>query len=98
MKIYAGNEERYIMIAELNAVPPTFELFVDAPSEQDGEPHFDLRYSDELNYKYHVPKNWDFVLNEYNPLFVYSDTATNDYYYYEKDKIQNEIAIRTKAL
>lgn len=84
MKIYADNQERYIMIAELNAASPTFELLPDAPSEQNGEPHFDLRYSDELNYKYHVPKNWDFILNQYSPTANYSTTA-NENFYYEQD-------------
>ena len=82
MKIYDSGKEHYIMIAELNAVAPTFELLPDAPSEQNGEPHFDLRYSGELNYKYHVPKNWDFVLNEYKTTENY-DESSDEYAYYE---------------
>ena len=82
MKIYDSGKEHYIMVAELNAVAPTFELLPDAPSEQNGEPHFDLRYSGELNYKYHVPKNWDFVLNEYKTTENY-DESSDEYAYYE---------------
>jgi hypothetical protein len=31
-KVYIGGEEKYIMIAELNAIVPTFDLEVDAPT------------------------------------------------------------------
>lgn len=85
MKIYIDNEERYIMVGSLDAVAPTFELLPDAPSEQNGEPHFDLRYSDDRNYKYHVPKNWDFILNHFSTSATYDDKSLNDYYYYEKE-------------
>jgi hypothetical protein len=33
MKIYVDNKERYIMVAELNAKAPTYELIAEAPSE-----------------------------------------------------------------
>lgn len=85
MKIYIDNKERYIMVGSLDAVAPTFELLPDAPSEQNGEPHFDLRYSDDRNYKYHVPKNWDFILNHFSTSATYNDKNLNDYYYYEKE-------------
>lgn len=66
-KIYSDNKEKYILVAELDAAAPTFELITDAPYEMGGSPHFDLSLSSDLNYVYHVPKNWDIILNEYNP-------------------------------
>ena len=66
-KIYSDNQEKYILVAELNAEAPTFELITDAPDAMGGAPHFDLSLSSELNYVYHVPKNWGIMLNTYNP-------------------------------
>ena len=84
-KIYSDNQEKYILVAELNPEAPTYELIVDAPGTMDGAPHFDLSLSTELNYVYHVPKTWNIVLNEYNPNEDYSDDSINTYWYYEND-------------
>ena len=69
MKIYTDNEEKYIMVGRLDIDAPGIELVVDAPSEGDfnGGPHFDLVQSSDSNYVYHMPKNWNFILNEYDP-------------------------------
>jgi hypothetical protein len=40
-KVYADGKEKYVMIAELNSVVPTFGLAVDAPSEEPAIPTFD---------------------------------------------------------
>lgn len=69
MKIYTDNIERYIMVGRLDIDAPGIELIVDAPIDNDynGGPHFDLLQSSDSNYVYHMPKNWDFMLNKYDP-------------------------------
>ena len=104
MKIYSNNEEKYIQVGALNAAAPAFELSIDAPGEEDGRPHFDFYHSGDLNYSYHMPKNWDLVLNHYSDLddnlFIpvnFDDTLTyekNKFFYkdgsfYKKDDQEN---------
>lgn len=82
-------KKKYILVAELNAEAPTFELILDAPAVMNGAPHFDLSLSSELNYVYHVPKNWDIILNTYKP----GETTTSDdkhYWYYESDLLDED--------
>lgn len=62
MKIYSDNEERYIQVGRLKAEAPAFQIIIDAPGEI--APHFDLLQSSDINYMYHVPRNWDVRLNE----------------------------------
>lgn len=67
---YIG-QEKYIMVAELNAIAPTLDLIVDAPSDDADlqQPHFDKVFSTDLDYKFHVPMNWKIdpeVTFEYN--------------------------------
>lgn len=56
-KVYDNNSERYIMVAELNTQPPTFDVCADAPTITPITPHFD---SDSANtyYKLHVQPQW----------------------------------------
>lgn len=68
MKIYSNNEEKYIQVGALNAAAPAFELSIDAPGEENGRPHFDFYHSGDLNYSYHMPKNWDLMLNHYSAM------------------------------
>ena len=68
MKIYSNNEEKYIQVGALNAAAPAFELSIDAPGEENGRPHFDFYHSGDLNYSYHMPKNWDLMLNHYSAI------------------------------
>lgn len=49
--------EKYVMIAELNSVVPTFEISVDAPTEVPLDPHFD-KESTNVWYKMHMQPNW----------------------------------------
>lgn len=94
-KIYSNNQEKYILVAELNPEAPTFELITDAPGSMDGAPHFDLSLSSELNYVYHVPKNWNIILNQYNSEETYTNT-TNTYWYYEQDLIDKDKTFNIK--
>lgn len=67
MKIYTNDVEKYIMVARLKAEAPAFEIVPCAPGEHGGVPHFDLKNSTDINYKYHVPANWNWTINNYNP-------------------------------
>lgn len=71
-KIYADNKERYVMIAELNSVVPTFDLTIDAPTPQPVAPHFD-KDSTNVYYRLHVQPNWGFRIKNANSDILYSD-------------------------
>lgn len=94
MKIYSNNEEKYIQVGSLNAAAPAFDLLIDAPGEENGKPHFDYYHSGELNYNYHVPKNWNIIMNHYNGVkknitftkvtdLTQETYKANQYYYYQ---------------
>lgn len=84
MKIYADGKERYILVGDLNAKAPILDFIDDAPSCQNGSGHIDQRASTDLNYLYYMPKNWDMVLNQYNPEEDYSNESYDEYYYYQQ--------------
>ena len=58
-KVYEGSTAKYVMIAELNSIIPTFSMKVDAPQENPVAPHFD---SNDTNvfYSMHMAPNWGF--------------------------------------
>jgi len=58
-KTYIDNIEKYIMIAELNTVVPTFEVSADAPTMNPITPHFDAGSTD-VYYKLHYQPQWGF--------------------------------------
>lgn len=62
-KIYIDNAEKYIMIAELNSVVPTFDVSADAPSVEPITPHFDTQSTD-LYYKLHWQPTWGMRIAE----------------------------------
>lgn len=62
-KVYENNQEKYVMIAELNSVVPTFDLTVDAPTMTPLTPHFDTD-SNNVYYKLHVQPQWGFRVAE----------------------------------
>ena len=75
MKIYIDNTEQYILVASLDAKAPRFEMIPDAPGGDHRAPYFDLYQSSDIYYQYHIPKEWDIVLNEYSPI----ENAENNY-------------------
>ena len=93
MKIYIDGKERYIMVAELNAEAPVLEIIDDAPDCYNGSAHFDARASTDLNYLYYIPRNWNIVMNQYNPNYTifYNNDNNNEYYYYERNKSKNAL-------
>lgn len=76
-KIYVDESEEYVMIAELNSVVPTFDLTIDAPTEQPRTPHFDAD-STNVYYKLHVQPNWGFRVKPDNS--AYSTNGEAIYY------------------
>ena len=88
MKIYIDNQEQYIMVAQLDSKAPRFEMIPDAPGGDHRAPYFDLYQSNDFYYQYHIPKEWNLVLNEYNPNPEEGTELTKEdkeYYYYERD-------------
>lgn len=60
MKQYDTNGiPKYVNIAELNSVVPTFDVSVDAPTEEPNSPHFD-EDSTNIYYNLHVQPQWGF--------------------------------------
>lgn len=66
-KVYTDDKEKYVMIAELNSVVPTFGIKVDPPTLDPMTPHFDAD-SSSLYYKLHVQPNWGFRVANYENL------------------------------
>lgn len=62
-KAYIGGYEKYIMIAELNSVVPTFDVSADAPTVEPLVPHFDTQSTD-IYYKLHWQPSWGFRVAE----------------------------------
>lgn len=56
-KMYIDNIEKYVMIAELNTVVPTFAVTADAPTMNPIVPHFDPGSTD-VYYKLHYQPQW----------------------------------------
>ena len=65
-KTYVDNSAKYVMIAELNSVVPTFDLTIDSPTMVPSPPHFDAD-STNIYYKMHVQPNWGFKVAHANP-------------------------------
>lgn len=64
MKQYDSNGiPRYVNIAELNSVVPTFDVSVDAPTMEPQSPHFDAD-STNIYYNLHVQPQWGFRVKE----------------------------------
>ena len=65
-KVYTNGTPKYVMIAELNSVVPTFDLAADAPSIFPNIPHFD---SDSTNvyYRLHWQPQWGMRLKASDP-------------------------------
>ena len=65
-KTYMDGQEKYIMIAELNSVVPTFDVSADAPTMAPLVPHFDTQSTD-IYYKLHWQPSWGFRIAEAAP-------------------------------
>lgn len=56
-KVYTQGTEKFVMIAELNTVVPTFDITADAPTMTPLTPHFDTN-STNVYYKIHWQPQW----------------------------------------
>lgn len=56
-KVYDNGKDKYVMVAELNSVVPTFDVEADAPTPVPLTPHFDPDSSN-VYYKLHVQPSW----------------------------------------
>lgn len=65
-KVYVNNEEKYINIADLNSVVPTFDVTYDAPTLVPMTPHFDSNSSN-VYYKLHMQPQWGFRVRNSTP-------------------------------
>lgn len=64
-KVYTHGEEKYVMIAELNSVVPTFAVSADAPTMAPITPHFDTS-STNVYYLMHQQPHWGFRIKAAN--------------------------------
>jgi hypothetical protein len=55
--IEASKEFKYVMLADVNNIIPTFDLIVDAPEEAPLSPYFDSN-STNVHYKMHIQPSW----------------------------------------
>ena len=62
-KVYINNIEKYVQIAELNSVVPTFDISADAPTIHPIQPHFDIN-STNVYYKLHWQPQWGMRVKE----------------------------------
>ena len=79
-KVYVDNKEKYVMVAELNSVVPTFGITVDSPTVKPIAPHFDAD-STNTYYKLHLQPSWGFRVKQAENA-EQSDTRINFSEYY----------------
>ena len=64
-----GRYEKYVMIAELNTVVPTFDITADPPSLVPTSPHFDAN-STNVYYRFHWQPQWGIRTKAANPTYT----------------------------
>lgn len=62
-KTFVDGKNKWVMIAELNSVVPTFDLSIDAPTMNPITPHFDIN-STNVYYQLHWQPQWGFRVAE----------------------------------
>lgn len=62
-KVYSDGIEKYVNIAELNTVIPTFDISPDAPTMNPVAPHFDINNTN-VYYKLHWQAPWGFRVGQ----------------------------------
>lgn len=72
-KVYADGFERYVMIAELNSVVPTFDVSADAPTLSPVAPHFDAD-STNIYYRVHWQPTWGLRVKSAAPTITVKPT------------------------
>lgn len=74
-KVYTNGAEKYVMIAELNTVVPTFDIAPDPPTMNPIAPHFDIASTD-VYYKLHQQAPWGFRVGQASSASVSDGTTT----------------------
>lgn len=64
-KVYSEGNGKFILIATLNALTPTIELYADIPRQEPIAPYIDSSSSDAV-YRIKVPSKWGFQIKEAN--------------------------------
>lgn len=92
-KVYTNGTPKYVMIAELNSVVPTFDLAADAPSLFPNIPHFD---SDSTNvyYRLHWQPQWGMRLKASDPTLRTPYLQTNGEAYASTGSTANTTLVR----
>lgn len=83
-KTYVNNTEKYVMIAELNSVVPTFDVSADAPTTEPMVPHFDTQSTD-LYYKLHWQAPWGMRVKQAADSSQSDETTSYTKYTYNPD-------------
>lgn len=65
-KVYVGNKEQYVMIADLNTIKPTFTFTADAPTMTPVPIHYDVNNTN-TNYNIHMQTPWGIRVKSANP-------------------------------
>lgn len=65
-KVYENAASKYVMVAELNSVVPTFDIAADSPTTIPVQPHFDTN-STNVYYKLHTQPQWGFRIKAKDP-------------------------------
>lgn len=65
-KVYEKSAAKYVMVAELNSVIPTFDLAADSPTMTPILPHFDVD-STNVYYKLHMQPQWGIRIKGSDP-------------------------------
>ena len=78
-KVYYDDTEKYVMLAELNSIVPTFDVTVDAPTINPVKPHFDADTTN-IYYKLHVQPSWGLRVKELteDDGYLSDQTASSD--------------------
>lgn len=66
-KVVQNGRDKYVMVAELNSVVPTFDIAFDPPTAIPMVPHFD-KDSTNVYYKLHTQPQWGFRTKASNPI------------------------------
>lgn len=88
-KVYVDGYEKYIMIAELNSVVPTFDIAADAPAMAPITPHFDVNSTD-VYYKLHQQAPWGFRIAESAQRDNRKTQSNNTTYYPSDEQVSYE--------
>jgi hypothetical protein len=75
-KVYSSGSEKYVMVAELNTVVPTFAISADAPTMLPIVPHFDTD-STNVYYKVHWQPQWGVRIKSANSSLKGKQLAQN---------------------